>query len=149
MKDPTDPEKFLIVKRPSDDPDLKDAWGLPAVTLLPGEMPEDGARRACREKLGCRAMPVRFLGSMTQRRNTYDLVLMDIEMVLASGEEASSAKAQTEGTVYVAHAWTTDPLKLMPSAKHGSCCSSIFLTDRGLLDRDTWIASLEGSDIVG
>jgi hypothetical protein len=40
-------------------------------------------------------------------------------------------------------------MDLLPSAKGGSCCSSIFLTDMGLLDREEWIKSLEGSDTVG
>lgn len=105
--------------------------------------------RVCREKLGCLAVPTRFLGVMYQKRNAYDIFLMDIEMVLAEGENADVAKANTQHTAYVAQQWTSDPTVLMDSARHGSCCASIFLTDRGLLNRDEWIDSLEGSDIVG
>lgn len=149
LKNKTNPEEFLVVKRPDDDPDLRGEWGLPAVTLHPGELPEDGVRRACKEKLGCTAESIRFLGIMFQKRNSYDIFLMDIEMMLTDGQVADIHQASTEHTAYTDQKWTTDPMDLMRSAKNGSCCSSIFLNDRGLLDRDEWIASLEGSDTVG
>lgn len=142
-------EEFLIVRRPAEDKDLADSWGLPAVTLTPGELPEEGAIRVCREKLGCEATPDRFLGIMFQNRNYYDIFLMDIEMILGDDETADVTKANTENTAYSGQEWTKDPMMLMPSARAGSCCASIFLTDRGLLDKDEWVASLEGSDIVG
>lgn len=141
-------DEFLIVRRPSDDPDLRGEWGLPAITLRPGELPEDGARRVCSEKLRCRGKPTKFLGTMFQRRNSYDLFLMDIEMELESGTKPNTTASNTKTTKYVEQKWTSDPLTLMPAAQNGSCCASIFLTDRGLLDRSHWVASLEGSDLV-
>ena len=74
---------------------------------------------------------------------------MDIDMLLADGQQPDVHAAVTENTKYVDQKWSTDPLDVMKSANGGSCCSSIFLTDRGLLDRDEWIASLEGSSTVG
>lgn len=142
------PGEFLVVHRPSDDPDHRDEWGLPATTLKAGELPEEAALRVCREKLGCEAAPKRFLGIMFQRRNSYDIFLMDVEMELINDTVPDVHKANTEGTAYVNQKWTSDPMDLTESARKGSCCSSIFLTDRGLLDRSEWIASLEGSDIV-
>lgn len=149
LKKSKDSNEFLVVRRPAEDKDLADSWGLPAVTLEPGELPEQGARRACLEKLGCKARPIRYLGIMFQKRNSYDIFLMDVEMVLEDGEEADVAKADTTHTAYVGQEWTTDPEILRESAEHGSCCASIFLNDRGLLDRDEWVNSLEGSGIVG
>jgi hypothetical protein len=140
-------DKFLIVKRPETDPDLSGNWGLPATTLKPGELPEEAARRVCREKLNCEGIPIRFIGSMTQKRNSYDLCLMDIEVLLSSGT-VDNTKAMTSGTIYTSQKWTDDPMKLMAAAKHGSCCSSILLEDRGLLSREKWIDSLEGSASV-
>ncbi len=148
LTDPKRPDHFLTVKRPDDDPDLQGAVGLPAVTMLPGELPEQAAARVCREKLACNATSTRFLGLMFQKRNSYDIFLMDIEMSLVDGNEPDVTKAETEHTAYTEQNWSADPLDLMPSAKHGSCCSSIFLTDRGMLDREEWIASLEGFDLV-
>ena len=149
LTDPKQPGKFLSVKRPSDDPDLCDEWGFPATSMQPDELPEDCARRICRIKLGCDAEPKRFLGLMFQKRNSYNIFLMDIEMEVVNSTQPDVHKADTTQTQYVDQQWTDDPMVQMPSARKGSCCSSIFLTDRGLLDRDEWIASLEGSDLVG
>ena len=116
--------------------------------MKPGELPEQAAIRVCKEKLGCEATPERFLGLMFQKRNSYDIFLMDIEMELVGAVQPDVHNARTESTAYTDQKWSGDPMDLMSSAKNGSCCSSIFLTDRGLLDRDEWIASLEGSDLV-
>ena len=149
LKDGGDPAKFLVVKRPDDDPDLGGHWGFPAVTMKPGELPEAAATRVCKEKLNCQASATRFLGVMFQKRNNYDIFLMDVEMVIAAEQQPDVHSSATDHTAYVDQKWSTDPMDLMASAKGGSCCSSIFLTDRGLLDKDDWIASLEGSDTVG
>lgn len=141
--------EYLAVRRPDDDVDLAGNWGLPAVTLQPDETPEDGARRVCREKLGCSAEPIRFLGAMHQERNSYNIVLMDIEMMLVGTEQPDIAQAQTTATAYIAQKWSKDPKELLPSARHGSCCSSIFLQDQGIVQRDDWVLSLAGSSRVG
>jgi 8-oxo-dGTP pyrophosphatase MutT (NUDIX family) len=148
LTDPKRPDQYLTVKRPDDDPDLAGSVGLPAASMQPGELPEQAAARVCREKLACEATPTRFLGVMFQKRNSYDIFLMDIEMSLSDGSEPDVLKARTEHTAYTEQNWSDDPMDMMPSARHGSCCSSIFLTDRGLLDRDEWIESLEGSELV-
>ncbi len=148
LTDPKRPEQYLTVKRPDDDPDLGGAVGLPAATMRAGELPEQAAARICREKLACEATSTRFMGMMFQKRNSYDIFLMDIEMTLNEDSEPDVLKAQTEHTAYTEQNWSADPMDMLPSAKHGSCCSSIFLTDRGLLDRDEWIGSLEGSNLV-
>jgi hypothetical protein len=142
-------DQFLIVKRPENDPDLRGHWGFPAVTLEDGELLENAAQRVCTEKLKCTAVSMRFIGAMFQKRNNYDILLMDIEMVLIGAREPECQMSETQHTKYVEQRWTTDPLDLMASAKEGSCCSSIFLTNKGMLDKASWIASLEGSGIVG
>lgn len=149
LKNRQNPEEFLIVKRPDDDPDLGGHWGFPATTMQPGELPEQAALRVCREKLNCEAAATRFLGLMFQKRNSYDIFLMDIDMMLADGQQPDVHDATTEHTAYVDQKWSSDPLDVKASADGGSCCSSIFLTDRGLLDRQAWIVSLEGSETVG
>lgn len=143
-----DKNEFLVVKRPDNDLDLGGAWGFPATSLKPGELPEACAIRICKEKLGCTIDPNKFLGIMYQKRNSYDIFLMDIEAELIGDMEPNVHNATSDLTIYVDQKWSSDPMDLMPSAKHGSCCSSIFLTDRGLLERRDWIASLEGSDLV-
>ena len=148
LKNKENPEEFLVVKRPDDDLDLGGHWGFPAVTMKPGELPEEAAVRICKEKLNCEARPTRFLGIMFQKRNSYDIFLMDVDLEL-TGDQPDVHAADTENTAYVDQKWSTDPEDLRASANGGSCCSSIFLTDRGLLDRDKWIDSLEGSNTVG
>lgn len=152
LKNKRNPDEFLVVKRPDDDPDLGGHWGFPATTMKPGELPEEAARRICKEKLSCTAEATRFLGIMFQKRNNYDIFLMDIDMLLADGEQPDVHKAHGENpqyTLYIDQKWSTDPEDLRASADGGSCCSSIFLTDCGLLKREDWINSLEGSDTVG
>jgi ADP-ribose pyrophosphatase YjhB (NUDIX family) len=143
------PGSFLTVKRPHSDADMGGNWGLPAVTLQTDESPEDGARRVCKEKLGCTAEPIRFLGAMHQERNGYDLVLMDIEMILLGSDLPDVGAAVTTGTAYIEQLWADNPGVLLASAEHGSCCSSIFLADQGILSRDEWKLSLKGSSLVG
>jgi ADP-ribose pyrophosphatase YjhB (NUDIX family) len=149
LKNKDNPDEFLVVKRPDDDPDLGGHWGFPATTMKPGELPEEAARRICKEKLNCDATATRFLGIMFQKRNSYDIFLMDIDMMLTEGQQPDVHAATTKNTAYTDQKWSTDPMDLMMSAKGGSCCSSIFLTDRNLLDSEEWVASLEGSDTVG
>ncbi len=149
LKNAQNPNEFLIVKRPDDDPDLGGHWGFPAASMKPGELPEEAAERICREKLNCDAKATRFLGIMFQKRNSYDMFLMDVDMLLSAHTQPDVYAAKTEHTAYADQKWTTDPEDLRASANGGSCCSSIFLTDRGLLDKEDWIASLEGSDTVG
>jgi len=149
LKNKANPDQFLVVKRPDDDPDLGGHWGFPAATMMPGELPEQTAKRICKEKLNCGAETTRFLGIMFQKRNSYDIFLMDVDMILLDGEEPDVRAATTKNTAYVGQKWSSDPEDLRTSANGGSCCSSIFLTDKGLLDKDAWIASLEGSDTVG
>ena len=149
LKKHQDGNEFLVVKRPDDDPDLGGHWGFPATTMKPGELPEQAAKRICKEKLNCDGEVTRFLGIMFQKRNNYDIFLMDVDMVVAEGQEPDVLTATTENTAYVDQKWSTDPEDLRSSASGGSCCSSIFLTDRGLLDKEEWISSLEGSDTVG
>lgn len=147
-KRPQSPDIFLLVRRPDDDPDLRGSWGLPALTAKTNELPEETARRVCREKLGCDGIPTRFLGAMTQKRNSYDICLMDIEVQITGDAQPDVSKATATSTCYIEQKWTTNASELMPAAKEGSCCASIYLSNVGLLDRAQWIASLEGSHIV-
>lgn len=149
LKKSASSDEFLAVKRPDDDPDLSGHWGLPAASMKDGELPEQAAVRVCKEKLDCKAVPIRFVGLMYQKRNSYDIFLMDIEMSLGDNQTADVHSANTENTKYIDQMWTGDPMDLMASAKGGSCCSSIFLTDKGLLNRNEWVESLEGSSTVG
>jgi ADP-ribose pyrophosphatase YjhB (NUDIX family) len=148
LRNKHNPAQFLAIKRPLETGDLEGFWGLPAVRMREGELPEDAARRICREKLGCEAVPLRFIGSMFQKRTAYDLFFMDIEMLLAQDTEPDVHKATTNATRYVDQQWTEDASLLLQAAHSGSCCSSILLTDVGLLRQEEWVLSLEGNAVV-
>jgi 8-oxo-dGTP pyrophosphatase MutT (NUDIX family) len=132
------PDEFLIVRRPSDDSDLPGVWGLPATTMRDDESPEEAARRACQEKLGCSAEPIRFVGAMHQVRDAYNLLLMDIEVILTGSAQPDVSQATTRSTKYIDQCWTPRPEDLQPAADAGSCCASIFLTDQKMLKRTDW-----------
>lgn len=126
-----DPHQFLAVKRPPTDDELPNVWGLPAVTLEPGELPEDGLRRVGKTKLATEIEPVRFVGARVAERDTYELILMDIEAHL-TGPSPSVHEAHPEGTKYVDQQWTEDLRLLREAAQQGSLCSQVLLEDAGV-----------------
>lgn len=122
---------FLAVRRPPDDDKLPGLWGLPAVTLRPGELPEDGLRRIGHEKLGVRLEPFRFVGIRAADRGAYELILMDIEATVVEGEPDVYA-ATTTATRYVDQKWASDVEILSEAAARGSLCCTILLEASGL-----------------
>lgn len=120
--------RFLAVLRPDDPSDpLAGLWGLPALTLAPEELPEEGVRRLGREKLGAVIEPVGLLGIDHDEREEYRIILMDFEALLLEGD-VSLQPADTATTQYVALEWTDDPELLRPAAKLGSLCCRILLS---------------------
>lgn len=131
LRHPEDPRRFLAVRRPPDDDRLPDVWGLPAVTLRPGELPEAGVRRAGREKLGVELEPTSFVGIGAADRGDHQLILMDVEARLVSGEPSVST-ASTTATRYVDQRWTGDLALLAEAARKGSLCSRLLLEAEGV-----------------
>jgi ADP-ribose pyrophosphatase YjhB (NUDIX family) len=131
LRHPGDERLFLAVRRPDSDEQLPGVWGLPAVTLAPGELPEAGLRRIGREKLGTEVEPVRFVGIRSRDRGDYELILMDIEARL-TGPEPAVADAPTRATRYVDQRWTGDLLLLRDAARMGSVCSQVMLEAHGV-----------------
>ena len=118
--------EFLAVRRPLDDDRLPGIWGLPAVSLQEGELPESAVRRIGTEKLGVQLKPVRTIGVGSADRGDHQLVLMDIEALIESGEPRVEA-ATTSRTRYIDQRWTADPELLRDGASRGSVCCRIFL----------------------
>lgn len=122
---------YLAVRRPLDDDRLPGLWGLPAVTLRPGELPESGIRRVGEEKLDARIEPVRFIGIRSAARGTYQLILMDIEADLVEREPDVRA-ATSDATRYIDQLWSSNLSLLSEAAVRGSLCCQILLESAGI-----------------
>lgn len=85
-----DPGKneFLVVKRPVDDEDLPDVWGLPAGIVREGESDEGAVLRSGREKLGVQLRIGNELNKGTTERKDYILFMKLYTAEIVSGEPA-------------------------------------------------------------
>ncbi|HEX4789077.1 MAG TPA: NUDIX hydrolase [Actinospica sp.] len=122
---------FLVVKRP-DDPDdpLAGLWGLPAVTLRPGEDERAAVVRAGRVKLGVTLAAGARLGTQTADRGAHVLTLSDYEAVVTQGTP-SVPQPDASMTQYAECRFVTDPGLLGAAADKGSLCARIFLESAG------------------
>jgi ADP-ribose pyrophosphatase YjhB (NUDIX family) len=116
-----DPRGLLLVRRPDDDEDLPGVWGLPAVSLAPGESDEDGVRRAGRDKLGLELEPLARVGS--------EETMTDWQARIRAGEPAVPQPGRH--TQYTDLRWG-EPAELVPAARAGSLCCRALLRARGL-----------------
>jgi ADP-ribose pyrophosphatase YjhB (NUDIX family) len=123
----------LAAKRPSSpDEELPGLWGLPAVTLRPGELPDDGVRRLGLEKLGARLRPVRVIGNGRQSRAAYLLDMTVYEAALDGDPVLPplSAPADVNVTRYDAIDWLPAE-SFREAAQRGSLCCRVFLEAEG------------------
>ncbi|MBI4639430.1 MAG: NUDIX domain-containing protein [Candidatus Tectomicrobia bacterium] len=120
--------QFLSVKRPSDDDDLPDVWGLPAGSLKNGETFEDAVLRSGREKLGVELKIVKLIGEGNIEREHDILHMKEYEVHVIQGEV--NVPQLVDGvTQYQAWKWAT-PDELIESAQKGSLCSRLYLSSR-------------------
>lgn len=120
------PGAFLAVRRPPDDDRLPDVWGLPAVTLADGELPEAAVQRLGREKLSTQLKARSFVGIRAADRGDYLLILMDIEAEV-TGPAPDVHAARTSATAYVDQRWSESLEILREAAERGSVCARIML----------------------
>ncbi len=122
---PERPDEVLVVRRPPDDEDLPDLWGLPAGSLRPDEDWADAARRAGREKLGVELTVGSELNRGTLERAGYTLEMRLLQAYIARGQPV--VPQPVEGvTQYTSWQWATRAA-LVPAAVRGSLCSRLFL----------------------
>ena len=115
------PEGLLLVRRPDDDEDLPGVWGLPAVSLAPGESEEEAVMRAGRDKLGVEVDPVGPVGS--------EETMTDWGARIRSGRP--TVPQPGPHTQYTELRYG-DPSELVPAAREGSLCCQVLLRARGL-----------------
>ncbi|HMJ97325.1 MAG TPA: NUDIX domain-containing protein, partial [Thermoleophilaceae bacterium] len=115
------PDGLLLVRRPDDDESLPGVWGLPAVSLGPGESEEDAVRRAGRDKLGVEMEPLEPVGR--------EGGMTDWRARIAAGEPAVPQPGPN--TQYTDLRWG-EAAQLVPGAREGSLCCRVLLRARGL-----------------
>jgi 8-oxo-dGTP diphosphatase len=125
IRSPDRPGQILLVRRPPDDDDLPDAWGLPAASLRPAESSQDAALRAARDKLGIHVAIHAELnrGSTPRRAFTLDMTLFDA--TLLDGQPAVPQPVPGV-TQYADWTWGSAD-QLRPAARRGSLCCRLYL----------------------
>jgi methylated-DNA-protein-cysteine methyltransferase-like protein len=130
---PGRPRKLIIVRRPPDDLDLPDGWGLPAASLRPGETSDAAALRAARDKLGVvvELGPEINRGSTLRGRTRLEMRLFRATLRAGKPHVPQPVRGVTQ---YTAWRWdTTDALR--PAADRGSLCCRLVLAAPAGRDR--------------
>lgn len=122
-------DELLVVRRPPDDAELPNVWGLPAATLAAGETWSDGVRRAGREKLGVDVRPIGVIreGSTERERYTLHMRLYAAETM---GGEPQVPQPHRGVTQYTAWRWGGAE-DLLEGARRGSLCCRLMLESVG------------------
>lgn len=121
--------RVLLVRRPADDPDLPNVWGLPAATLQVGEDWEDAARRAAREKLGVVA---RLRGLRAEGRTDRPTRSLRMRLYDATRARGTPQLDRTPPGVTRYGDWRWgDPEELRAGASKGSLCCRLALGVEG------------------
>lgn len=121
--------RVFLVRRPPDDTDLPNAWGLPAASRRPDEDWVDAAQRIGREKLGVELAVGAELREGTLERRDYLLHMKLYEARLVGGEPR--VPQRVEGvTQYTDWKWGV-ARDLLPAARHGSLCCRLYLRELG------------------
>ncbi|HEX6587815.1 MAG TPA: NUDIX hydrolase [Longimicrobiales bacterium] len=123
------PGVVLAVRRPSDDEDLPDAWGLPAGSLREGESWADAVRRAGREKMGVELEVGDVLEEGSIERASYTLHMRMYEASVVGGVP-SVPQASADVTQYGALDWASADV-FVPAAQAGSLCCRLYLRHAG------------------
>ncbi len=83
--------RVLMVLRPADDESLPGVWGLPAISVAPGEDEEQAVRRAGREKLGVELLPGSLQGEAETDRPAYALRMRNREAAISQWRSQRAA----------------------------------------------------------
>lgn len=123
-------ERWLLVRRPPDDPELPGVWGLPAGSHRPGETVEDLVRRIGRDKLHVELAPGRVLEEGDVARSDHELSMRLVAADLVWGTPRVPG-ADRDVTQYVEWRWGA-PADLGEGADRGSLCCRLGLRAAGL-----------------
>jgi len=125
-----DKDKIIAIKRPEDDEDLPNIWGLPAGSVRGGESFEQACLRQAKNKLGIDIKILKFIGRGNIDRGDYILHGEEYLVKFISGDINLNQK-DVEGTKYVDWKWAL-PEDFREASSKGSLCSSIYLDSLGI-----------------
>ncbi len=117
--------RWLLVRRPDDDPDLPGVWGLPAGSHAEGEMDKALVRRIGREKLGVETEDLGCLSEGHLDRPGYRLEMRLHAARIVAGEPRVP-QAVPGVTQYSEWDWKP-PAELRRGADRGSLCCRLAL----------------------
>ncbi len=117
--------RWLLVRRPDDDPDLPGVWGLPAGSHADGETDEALLARIGREKLGVETEDLGRLGAGHLDRTDYRLEMRLHAARIVAGEPRVPQSAPGI-TQYSDWGWKP-PSELRDGAARGSLCCRLAL----------------------
>jgi ADP-ribose pyrophosphatase YjhB (NUDIX family) len=121
-----DASQILIVKRPPDDENLPNVWGLPASSLSKDQSFHEALIKAGKIKLGVTLKPKEFIGRGNIQRQSYTLYGEEYVAEIVEGEPLVP---QPEGN-YVEWKWGTAD-DLVEAATKGSLCCNLYLQSLG------------------
>lgn len=117
--------RWLLVRRPADDPDLPGMWGLPAGSHTAGETDEALVRRIGREKLGVEAADLGRLSEGHVDRTGYRLEMRLHAARIVAGDPRVPQPVPGV-TQYSRWDWKP-PAELRAGADRGSLCCRLAL----------------------
>ena len=117
--------RWLLVRRPDDDPDLPGVWGLPAGSHAEGETDEALVRRIGREKLGVETEDLGCLSEGHVDRTDYRLEMRLHAARIVAGEPRVPQPVPGV-TQYAEWGWKP-PVELRRGADRGSLCCRLAL----------------------
>lgn len=121
--------RVLAVRRPPDDDELPDVWGLPAGSVREGESDAEAVLRAGREKLGVDLGVGPLVREGETEREDYRLRMCLYQARIVRGEP--EVPQGVEGvTQYTDWGWVEDE-RLREAARRGSLCTRLYLGERG------------------
>ena len=120
-----EPPRWLLVRRPDDDPDLPGVWGLPAGSHAEGEMDRTLVRRIGREKLGVETEDLGCLSAGHIDRAGYRLEMRLHAARIVAGEPRVPQSVPGV-TQYSEWGWKP-PVGLRDGARRGSLCCRLAL----------------------
>lgn len=124
VHDPERAGEVLIVRRPADDEELPNSWGLPAASLREGEDWTDAARRAARDKLGVELTVTAELNHGMIERADYLLDMRLLEGSISGTPQVP--QPHHDVTQYTDWRWGRSE-DLIPAAEKGSLCSRLYI----------------------